>query len=147
MNNIYKYISYLSIGILISFFAQCIESDFINSFSANVISLLATILAINIASSSIIASKLREVILKTGGSFEKTKSELKTGLQAQLFLIAIAFIILILKDSKFLVLHLDKNHIDLFTNSIILGIFIFYLDVIYDLGKSMFTLFTNKDIE
>src|SRR5659263_207105 len=99
MDEVYKIISYLFVSFLISLGAKEIDSDFISRFSSDFITLLTTLLAINIASGSLIAGKLKEINLKTGQSFSKTSRELKRSLLIQLVLIAISFVILVLKSS------------------------------------------------
>ena len=100
MNSIYKAITFLSISFLLCFISMKIKSDFIDNFTNGFIPLLTTLLAINIASASLIAGKLKEISIRTGMKFEKTTKELKRSLTIQLILISISLLVLLLKSSK-----------------------------------------------
>lgn len=147
MTEIYKSVTYLVISFLICFFAQNIESSFINDFSNNFIGLLTTLLAINIASGSLIASKLKEINIKTGQAFDKTKKELKRSIYIQLVLIVIAFVVLLFKTSLIFSNFLGSNVLSLISNTVTVAIFIYYLDTIKDLAQALFSLldFENKE--
>lgn len=145
MTEIYKTVTYLVLSFLLCLGAHKIGSSFINDFSDNFIALLTTLLAINIASSSLIAGKLKEINIATGQSFEKTRSELKRSLTIQLFLIAITFIILILKSSTKIEILIGVDNAELISNTITVGVFIYYLDTIKDLGQALFSLLDFGD--
>ncbi len=149
MTEFYKSVTYLVIAFLISLFAQKIESSFINDFSNNFIGLLTTLLAINIASGSLIAGKLKEISIQTGQAFDKTRKELKRSLSVQLVLITISFLVLLLKTSKVISNILTDNILLIASNTITVAIFIYYLDTIRDLGRALFSLldFDKKDKE
>lgn len=140
MNELYKTFAYLFFSFLLSFLSTKIDSQFINDFSQNFITLLTTLLAINIASSSLIAGKLKELNIKTGQNFEKTRKELKRSLSIQLILIAISFILLMFKTSSLFCDLLGAEYLNLISNTITVSIFIYYLDTIKDLGKALFSL-------
>lgn len=145
MNEFYKSVTYLVIAFLICFTAEKLESDFINNFGQNFISLLTTLLAINIASGSLIAGKLKEINIKTGQKFENTSKELRRSLATQLILIAISFFILLLKSSKVISNCIGVSALGLISNTITIGIFIYYLDTIKDLGQALFSLLNFDD--
>lgn len=145
MNDFYKSVTYLVIAFLICFAAEKLKSDFINNFGGNFISLLTTLLAINIASGSLIAGKLKEINIKTGQKFEKTSKELRRSLTIQLILIAISFFILLLKSSKIISDCIGASALSLISNTITIGIFIYYLDTIKDLGQALFSLLNFDD--
>jgi len=145
MNEFYKSVTYLVIAFFICFFANKLESDFINKFTENFIALLTTLLAINIASGSLIAGKLKEININTGQKFEKTSNELKRSLSVQLILIAISFFILLLKSSKIISDWIGVSALNIISNTITIGIFIYYLDTIKDLGKALFSLLNFDD--
>jgi hypothetical protein len=140
MTEFYKSVTYLVFAFIICLFAQKIESSFINDFSNNFIGLLTTLLAINIASSSLIASKLKEISIQTGHGFDKTKKELKRSLSVQLILIALSFIILLFRTSKVISNIFGTSTLLLVSNTFTVAIFIYYLDTIKDLGRALFSL-------
>lgn len=145
MNEFYKSVTYLVIAFLICFVADKLKSNFINNFGENFISLLTTLLAINIASGSLIAGKLKEINIKTGQKFENTSKELRRSLTIQLVLIAISFFVLLLKSSKIISDCIGVSALSLISNTITIGIFIYYLDTIKDLGQALFSLLNFND--
>lgn len=147
MNEFYKSVTYLVVAFLICFLAEKLESTFINGFADNFIALLTTLLAINIASGSLIAGKLKEININTGQKFEKTSKELKRSLSIQLILIAISFFVLLFKSSEIISKGIGAGTLNLITNTITIGIFIYYLDTIKDLGQALFSLLNFDDKE
>lgn len=61
MNRILKIIAYLAIAFILSYLANNGCREFIKMFSDNIISLLATILAINIPTSTLIISEINKI--------------------------------------------------------------------------------------
>ena len=147
MNEFYKSVTYLVVSFLICYLSVLLKSNFVNGFADNFIALLTTLLAINIASGSLIAGKLKEINIATGQKFEKTVSELKKSLTIQLILIAISFIVLLLKSSKLISGLIGVSNLEIITNTITIGIFIYYLDTIKDLGLALFSLLNFDDKE
>ena len=64
----------------------------------------------------------------------------------QIFLLCILFISLILKEASFFNQQNYKIWTDLISNAIIVGIFGYFLEIIYDLGVALFQIIeTNKN--
>ena len=61
MNRAIKIIAYLAIASLLSYLANNGDREFIKGFSSNIISLLTTILAINIPTSTLIISEINRI--------------------------------------------------------------------------------------
>lgn len=147
MSELYKSITYIVISFLICYLSVLLDSDFVSGFADNFIALLTTLLAINIASGSLIAGKLKELNITTGQKFEKTTKELKRSLTIQVILIAISFFVLLIKSSKTISNQIGAGNLEIITNTITIGIFIYYLDTIKDLGLALFSLLNFKDKE
>ncbi|MAC94588.1 MAG: hypothetical protein CMC96_03705 [Flavobacteriales bacterium] len=147
MAEIYKSITYLVLALLLSLLGHYIESSFISEFAKDFISLLTTLLAINIASSTLIAGKLNEINSRTGQNFSKTSKELKRSLNIQLILIGVAFIALLLSNSQLLEVKLGKNALTISRNTLTVGIFIYYLDTLKDIGQALFSLLNFNEEE
>lgn len=145
MSEFFKLVTFLTISFIICYLSIILESDFVNGFADDFIALLTTLLAINIASSSLIAGKLKELNIQTGHKFEKTTKELKRSLTIQLILIAISFIVLLVKSSKMISGIIGFNNLEIITNTITIGVFIYYLDTIKDLGMALFSLLNFND--
>lgn len=145
MTEVTKGLAILFVALILSLIAHWIESSFISEFAANFIPLLTTLLAINIASGSLIAGKLKEISSNTNLSFEPTHSALKKGLWVQLTLIGISFFVLMLFSSKKIRIGIGEEISSVSVNTIVLGIFIYYLDTIRDLGKALFALLNHNE--
>ena len=145
MNNIYKYISFVVVSVLLSYIAKTLESDFLDKFSDNILGLLTTLFAINIASSTLIAGKLAEIQIKSGHSFPKTKSNLKNSFYEQICFIGVAFIASLLRESLILKNYFKQDYSIIICDSVIIFSFIIFLEVLLDIGKSLFNLLDFKD--
>lgn len=140
MNNIYKIVTFVSLSIFFAFIAFKLQSSFADKFSENILALLTTLFAINIASSTLIAGKLREIQERTGHAFTRTKKSLKSSFYEQIILIGLAFIFGLLRESKVLQTSLNIETLKVICNSVLFFTFIYYLDIIRDIGKSLFDL-------
>ncbi len=147
MNRVYKIITFVTISFALSALAFYLKSDFVNKFAENLISLLTTLLAINIASSTLIAAKLSEIKAKTGYHFNKTRTNLKASFYEQIILIAIAFVVVMIGESCVLISKINSDYFEIGVNSILFFTFINYLDIIRDIGKSLFDLLDFGDPE
>jgi len=147
VNRVYKIITFVTISFALSALAFYLKSDFVNKFAENLISLLTTLLAINIASSTLIAAKLSEIKAKTGYHFNKTRTNLKASFYEQIILIAIAFVVVMIGESCVLISKINSDYFEIGVNSILFFTFINYLDIIRDIGKSLFDLLDFGDPE
>ncbi len=145
MNNLYKIIAFGSISFLLALITHKLQSTFANKFAENIIALLTTLFAINIASSTLIAGKVREIQDKTGHPFIRTKRNLKNSFYEQIIFIGIAFVFSLLRESELLKNEIDAKTIELVCNSVLFFTFIYYLDIIRDIGKSLFDLLDFED--
>lgn len=148
MNKIIKIIAYIAIAYFLSEIANSSSREFITKFSENIISILATILAINVPTSIIIVSE----ILKIQKEYEnidtsKTFKELRYGLMTQIFVLCSLILILCVCDFFYNKNIIDNHEINIISGTFVIASFIYYMEVIYDLGIALFQLmeFNNKD--
>lgn len=111
----------------------------INFLKQNLITLLIALIAINSATLSILLTKIRELIDKTGqiNSFNSTKKQMILSIKEQVSIVFVAILFLIIQDSSFIKLH---NEFELFLNVSITGCFIYALRILYDTAKSVFII-------
>ncbi|MFW2585556.1 putative membrane protein [Aliarcobacter faecis] len=111
----------------------------INFLKQNLITLLVALIAINSATLSILLTKIRELIDKTGqiNSFNSTKKQMILSIKEQVSIVFVAILFLIIQDSSFIKLH---NEFELFLNVSITGCFIYALRILYDTAKSVFII-------
>lgn len=144
MNRGLKVIAYLAIAIILSYFANIGDREFIKQFSLNIISLLATILAINIPTSTLIISEINRLKEKANIQACSTFKELKHGLIMQIAVLFCLFIIQIGCNYAKTKLPFCTLKISIISDSFAIVAFIYYLEVIYDLGIALFELLSFK---
>ena len=128
------------IGFAFAFLSFKLQSSFSDKFSESILALLTTPFAINIASSTLIAGKIHEIQRESGYEFTKTKSNLRLSFYEQIIIIVLAFIVTLLRESEVLKYNYGKENIHLICNSILFACFIYYVDIIRDIGKALFQL-------
>lgn len=137
--NILKNISfYLIIGGALTLFGKYIESEFLFQYlSEHIIGLLLTLLAINTATSGLLASKIQDItVANKEMDFSDTIKQMKTSLLEQIILIIVSVLVLMLVDSQIVVIA-HKND---FGSVIICAVFVFAVDILWDTGKSVFVV-------
>lgn len=141
MNKIYKLIAYISVSALISWLAYSNGSSFFESFNGLLIPLLATLLAINITTSSLVAGELRKIKKEHPQcDIGKSTNEIKRIFKIQIVLIASLLALFIIKDCGWIKQCIDQKWITIFTNGYVTAVFIYFLEIIYDLGCSLFDI-------
>ena len=149
LRNFGKFILYLILSCAISGLAYWTGSDFINKFSESILPLLSAILAINITTSALLSGEIKKYISNIPNSescFDDTIKEIKWTFKIQIFLLCILFVSLILKEASFFNQQDYKIWTDLISNAIIVGIFGYFLEIIYDLGVALFQIIeTNRN--
>lgn len=132
--------AFVSIGI--GFFVELangwLHADFMQKFfEGNLITILIALLAINATTMGIVLTKIRDLIDRNGGGvafFEKTRYQMLLSVKEQIGLIVIATILLSIKSSSVIS---DVQNLPLFLNSIITGVFVYALMVLYDTAKGV----------
>ena len=146
MNRIYKIVAYIAISLLLGYMAYEGNGDFIKEFLKNIIPLLATIVAINIPTCALLVNelnKLKDNFLDINVS--DIHKEMKISIIIQLLLIIILVFLLVTKDfllkQEFIIS--DSSHvkyINIAINSFAIGFFIYFLEIVWDLGDALFKL-------
>jgi hypothetical protein len=142
MNYLKNIVFYLALAFVVNYSASQIESSFFADFlKDNIIVILVTLLAINTATSGLIISKLQELSQKHKTKFEKTYKSMRNSLLEQVILIVVCSITLILRESASIQKILNENYF--YFDTIILAVFIYSLDILYDTGKAIFIIIDN----
>lgn len=147
MNTFFKIVAYISISILLSVLEHFGNSSFFNEFTKNIIPLLATILALNIAASGIIAGELSR-LKKTfpDADLKDVSKESKHSFIFQISFIIGLVVVLLCRD--FLIEQKTlESAVNISANACIIGVFLYFLETIYDLSCSLFNLidFNSKN--
>src|SRR5690606_21966360 len=126
--------SFISIGI--GFLAELLNvwlgSKFLYGFfESNLVTILVALLAVNAATMGIVLTKMRDLIDKNGNAeaFKKTRRNMLLSIKEQIGLIILAAIVLSVKSAP--VVQSIEN-MPLLFNSIVTGIFVYALLVLYD---------------
>lgn len=129
---------YLVLSIVATVFCYWLESSFLFDYlQNNIIGLLITLLAINTATSGLVASKMQDLKLqKPQIDLKEPIKQMKLSLVEQIILIAVSIIFMtILKSS---LVNFDyKEH--LFNGGLIF-VLIYALAILMDTGKAVFTM-------
>jgi hypothetical protein len=101
------------------------------------------LLAINTATSSLIAARLSEISENTVHEFKKPFKEMRIALTEQIVLIIIAIALSILNDSPIITRGIKNSHF--ISSTLITVIFIYSLDILRDTGQAIFIAYSFKN--
>lgn len=138
MKNLKNISFFFVIALSITAISNILNSTFLFIYlQTNIISLLITLLAINTATSGLIASKIQDfVIQKPEIDFSPTIKEMKVSLFEQIILIVISVISLIFQNST----KIELEFKDDICNIILITAFIYAIDILWDTGKAVFVI-------
>lgn len=140
MKDIFKNI-FISLGIasILVAIQTSVNSEYLNDFlKNNLITLLVALLAINSATLGIILTKLRDLIDKDSSTkFLQTRNEMLLSIKEQIGLIAFSVVVLLVKYSN---LYNSISIQDYFIDTIIIGVFVYAIIILYDTARSVFLL-------
>lgn len=137
--------SFISLGVAcaLQFFFVQIQSNFVFEFlKSNITNLQVALLAVNTATLSIVLTKIRELIDKTGArtEFETTSQEMMLSIKEQVVLIGASLLIISLATAKTPPFHFP----DELYQSLLLTSFVYSLLILYDTAKSVFVILDYK---
>lgn len=137
-----KYIKNISFflvtSLIVVLISQAIESTSVFKYlQENIIGLLLTLLAINIASSGLIAAKIQDILVEFPKfDFSESLKEMKISLLEQVILLGVSIITLIVSDS----LMITYVHKELIGNTILFSILIYAINILWDTGQAVFII-------
>jgi len=127
----------LGVGFICQLTQDWLGSQYFNEFlKDNLINLLVALLAVNTATMGIVLTKIRDLVDSHGHSeaFKQTRQQMLLSIKEQIGLIALAVVFLTVAQSKYLV---GITNIAMFFNSLVAGIFVYSMMVLYDTAKSV----------
>lgn len=131
--------SFISLGI--GFIAELLNiwlgTNFLYSFfESNLVTILVALMAVNAATMGIVLTKMRDLIDKNGNAetFKRTRSNMLLSIKEQIGLIVLATVVLSIKSAP--AVQAIEN-MPLLFNSIVTGIFVYALLVLYDTAKGV----------
>ncbi|NHC63075.1 hypothetical protein [Paenalcaligenes suwonensis] len=134
--------SSLGAGFLFQILQACLNTDFLNIWlQLNLIQLQIALLAINAATLGVILTKIRDLIEKSQagrGFFQSTKKQILLSLKEQISLICLAILLLTVWSSPVAKEYIP--YIDLTFGSLVSGVFIYSLKILYDTVKSVIVI-------
>lgn len=133
------------ISIAISYILITIETFFKSNFlvdflEKNIITIIVALLAINLATLSIVLSKIREIIDSLNVKkeiFLKTKKEILASIQEQIALVFTSIILLIIIKSEWILTYPEFFN---FFNIGLVACFTYSIIILYDTAKSIFII-------
>ena len=139
MISVLKNISfYILISFILCFAAHYLQSKSLFDYlSKNIIGLLFTLLAINTATSGLVASKMQDLVSNFPRfNFKETVNQMKLSLLEQIVLIVISVITIIIQGSKTLDFPKKEFTLDI----ILVTIMVYAMDILWDTGKAVFVV-------
>ena len=128
----------LGVGVFLEFFNQALGSAFLHTFlSANLITILIALLAINATTMGIVLTKVRDLIDRAGNlgdCFSQTKRQMLLSVKEQIGLVVIAIILLSVKESAAVT---SVQNVVFIINSMVIGVFVYALNILYDTAKGV----------
>lgn len=140
---------YLLIGCLLTYGSYYLNSSFLGTFFLeDFLTVLITLLAINLATIGIVFSKLEEIAVKienkTGKrpSFKKTKQEVQLSFQEQTIMILLTIVSLMIYTSKY---STEYTYFKYGSEVVLNTVLVWALCVLYDTSSSVFTILNAED--
>ncbi len=132
--------TFLVIGFAINGIAKLIGSNFLCSFlDQNLILLLVALFAINITTTSVILTKMREIADRHPEvNFKGTRCQMKASSYEQVGLIIVATLIGVLKASPLVAGHIP--YYDFILNSLLVSTFVYALHILCDTAKAVYVI-------
>ena len=129
---------FIVIAIIITLIGKALESKFLFIYlKQNITGLLLTLLAINTATSGLIASKIQDIVVKYPQiNFSITIDQMKRSLLEQIILIIVSVITLLLMDSAKIIYEFK----DIVGNTILTAVLIYAVNILWDTGKGVFVI-------
>jgi len=129
---------FLVISLIVVLVSQAIDSKSVFVYlEENIIGLLLTLLAINIASSGLIAAKIQDILVEFPEfDFSESLKEMKISLFEQVVLLIVCIISLILSDSSLI----DFEHKSTLSNTILFSILVYAINILWDTGQAVFII-------
>ena len=127
----------IGIGFLLYLLQHLLVTQYLNTFlSANLITILIALLAINSATLGIVLTKVRDLVEAHGNGhcFESTKQQMILSIKEQVSLIATSMVLLIFQNNK--LTDLNESLI-MFIEVAVISVFAYALIVLYDTAKSV----------
>ncbi len=141
-------IVFLFVSIALNELSTSIGSEFIKKFQgSDLITMLLMIFTLNVATTNFIISKLNEIKLISKTKFDKTESSLKGLMVQQISLIIVAVVTLIFRDSPMIYekyYFVERIRCSSIINVTLIFIVLYYLSILWDIGKAMFLISNFK---
>jgi hypothetical protein len=135
----------LGIGLIVQLGQTWLQGDYFTGFlKANLINLIAALLAINCATLGIVLTKIRDLVDRHGhaDAFNSAKRQMQLSIKEQVGLIAMAVLLLTAIDSP----HVKRvEHLPLLLNAALAAVFVYAILVLYDTAKSVFVILDFRD--
>lgn len=127
----------LGVGFLAELLNVWLGTTFLYGFfSNNLVTILVALLAINATTMGIVLTKIHDIVDKNGGAefFQNTKAHMLLSIKEQIGLIVISTFVLSVKTSQVVI---AMDNMPLLLNSIVNGIFVYALLVLYDTARGV----------
>lgn len=141
-NRILYIIAYLMGALILNWLIVWLESDFIRAFPASdYLTLLATMFAINVATTNFIISKLNDLKrIYPKANFRKSFASLNSSMIVQLILMIAAIVLLIIRGSSLIANKFDSPRLESVVTILLIFVLLYSVSILWDTGRAMFSI-------
>lgn len=138
MNKFGEISIYIVCGLVITVLSSWLDSTYLFDYlKNNILSMILTLLAINTATSGLIASKIQDIkVAYPSLNFSRTIKEMKISLLEQIIMICISIIVLVVCNST----QCTFEYKEVICGTILSGVFVGSIHILWDTGKAVFVI-------
>ncbi len=134
-------------SMILLFVGELLGSSFFELMLGSLLEVIFAVFAINIASAALIAQLLNTISEKTGKPLNKSKDILMEELRLQAIMLVVSVVLLITYKSELQIdspIYSQKERIQYWSKVGLLSIYLYFIWLTYDLGKSLFEVLKSR---
>lgn len=144
MQNVFRYIGYCAVSLFLGWMSTLGNNDFVQSMEQNIVPILLALLTLSTTLSAQLVNEIQKFKEKYSTVETKdTVEAMKRNVVIELSVIAITFIVLVIKD--WLILYLNSAFTQIIVNTVVVFSVLYYCIVIYDSSMGLYNIMKGKD--
>ncbi len=144
MQNVFRYIGYFTVSLFLGWMSTLGKNDFIQSIEQSIVPILLALLTLSTTLSAQLINEIRRFkVTNPNVEIRNTIDAMKRNLVVELGVIAITFLVLVLKD--WLELYLCSELSQIISNTVVVFSVLYYCIVIYDSSLGLYDLMRGVD--
>ena len=144
MQNVFRYIGYFTVSLFLEWMSTLGKNDFIQNIEQSIVPILLALLTLSTTLSAQLINEIRRFkVTNPNVEIRNTIDAMKRNLVVELGVIAITFLVLVLKD--WLELYLCSELSQIISNTVVVFSVLYYCIVIYDSSLGLYDLMRGVD--